>query len=128
MKLVLGLAFAVAVAAPAYADVSINDAAGTGSHDCGTDPVVSLNASMTTLALTGACDKVSINGSQTTVTIESVKSVSVNGSGNTLEVGAADRISVTGTTNTVTYKTSVTAKKKTKVKKTGLKNKVTRIK
>jgi hypothetical protein len=128
MKLVLGLVFALGVAAPAYADVSINDAAGTGSHDCGTDPVVSLNTSTTTLALTGACDKVSINGSQTTVTIESVKAVSINGSGNTLTVDAADKISVNGTANTVTYKHSVTPKKKTKIKKTGLKNTVTRVK
>lgn len=128
MKLALGLVFALVVAAPAYADVSINDSGGAPSHDCATDPVLSLNASSTTLTVTGACDVVSINGSMSTVTIESAVKVSVNGSGNNLTITGVDRLSITGTKNTVTYKQSVTPKKKVKISKTGIGNKVKKVK
>ena len=79
------------------------------------------------LTLTGACEKVSINGSATTVSIESALKVSVNGAGNAVSVDAADKISVNGTKNSVTYKGAVT-KKKPKVSKTGIGNSVKRVK
>jgi hypothetical protein len=120
LVLVLGPSIAVA-------DVSINDSDTIRSHDCTTDPEVALNASGVTLDLTGACTKVAINGSGTTVTIASGVKVAINGASNTVTIDAADKIAVNGAGNTVTYKRGV-SKKKPKVSNLGVNNKIARVK
>jgi len=127
MKLALGLACVLALAAPARADYVIDSAAGDATHDCGEDPVVVVNASAATFTLTGECTKVAVNGSSVTGTIESTIKLGVTGAENTVEVDAVDRIGVTGAHNKVTYKRAVKAKK-TKVARTGLGNSVKKVK
>jgi len=111
----------------ALADKSYNSEQ-SATHDCNKDPVVSINASGGTFTLTGTCDKVGINGSSNTVTIESVKKLGVNGASNKADVGAAEKIGVAGSSNTITYKTGLGGKGKPKVGSVGVGNKVTQVK
>lgn len=127
MKLALGLACVLALAAPARADFQYDDSGGTVTHDCGDDPVVQINGSASALTLTGACTAVQINGSDINGTIESVTKLQVTGADNTIAVIAADKILVTGASNKVTYKKAVKAKR-TKVGNTGIGNKVKKVK
>jgi len=127
MKLGLGLACVLALAAPARADFVIDSAAGDATHDCADDPVVVVNASAANFTLTGECTKVAVNGSSVTGTIESVVKLGVTGAENTVDVDAVDRIGITGAHNKVTYKRPLKAKR-TKVAKTGLGNSVKKVK
>jgi hypothetical protein len=99
----------------------------TIDHDCTKEPEVSVNTGSATATFHGACEKIAINGSSSTITIDSVKKLAVTGSGNTITVDAADKIALTGSGNTVTYKKGVTAKKP-KVSKLGRGNTVTQVK
>lgn len=64
-KLALLLLIAPAVAA---AEKSYNMETNV-THDCATEPEVSINVSEAVFALTGTCKQISINGSENTITI-----------------------------------------------------------
>lgn len=110
----LALVFAVLTAAPlALADAPehvINDAAQQVSVDCGDGGKVVVNGSSNNVTVTGGCAKVVVNGSANNVTVD-----------------AADKIAVTGSGNHVTYKKGYT-KKSPKIARTGVGNKVSRVK
>lgn len=108
MKLLLAL---VLVPSLAFADKSYNDSAQTVTHDCAKEPSVAINGSAGTYTFTGACEKISVNGSSLKVIAASVSKLAINGSSNTVDVDAADKISVTGSSNKVTYKKGVTGAK-----------------
>lgn len=90
-------------------------------HDCATEADVSINVSGAHAVLTGACNKISVNGSSNNVTVATVKRLNVNGSKNTVAAGAVSDISATGVGNTITYKKSG---KGPNVKSPGLNNKI----
>lgn len=106
----LALVLAPALAAADAPEVVINDAAQTSTVDCGEGGKVVVNGSSNDITVTGGCAKVVVNGSANKVAID-----------------AADKIAVTGSGNHVTYKKGYT-KKSPKVARTGVGNKVARIK
>lgn len=97
------------------------------THDCDKEGEVSVNASRATAVFTGACARISINGSDNKVTIASVKKLKVNGGKNTVDVTSVDEISATGIGNTIHYKKGVTAQKPA-VKSPSADNKITEVK
>jgi hypothetical protein len=96
------------------------------NHDCNAEPNVSINVSSAEYTFTGACKRISINGSSSDITIETVNKLSVNGSMNKVEVRGADRISVNGSKNKVSYETAANGKGKPKVSSLGSGNQITR--
>ena len=105
----------------------INESGQDLTLDCNTDPEIQMNGSGSTLAVTGPCTKIQINGANNTFTITEVEKLQINGATNTVMVDAVDKIMVSGTANTVTYKKPLKAKK-TKVARTGIKNSIKKIK
>ena len=125
-----GLVLVVLLATPALAAAETVIASSNQSvdHDCGKDPELVINGSSHELAVTGECTRIVINGSAVHGTIASVLKLQVVGSGNELAVDAADRIALVGSDNKVTYKRSVTPKKKTRVGNVGTGNRIKRVK
>ena len=117
------LLLTLAVPLAARADAVV--VADSGTHDCAKDPVASFTGASANVKFVGTCDKIEINGSDGTFTIEAVKKLLVNGSTNKVEVGAADKISVVGAANVVTYKKGLSSAKP-KVSAVGAGNKVSR--
>jgi hypothetical protein len=99
----------------------------TITHDCAKEPDVSVNSSAAKATFTGTCDKISLNGSKLSVTIESVRKLSINGASNTVDIGGVDKLAVNGSDNKVSYKKSVEGGKP-KVVTTGAGNKITHAK
>jgi len=116
----------VAVPTLAFAEVSYNEEK-SATHDCAKDGEVSINSSNGDFTFTGTCERISVNGSMIKVAIEAAKKITINGSKNTVAVDAADRISVNGTSNAVTYKRAIKGAKP-KISKTGIGNKVAKVK
>jgi len=98
-----------------------------GLHDCAKEPTATLDGAGMTVKFIGVCDKIAINGSGGTITIESVKHVAIAGSGNTVDIGATDKIAVVGAGNKVTYKKGLSGAKP-KVAVMGADNKVSKVK
>jgi hypothetical protein len=94
--------------------------------DCSKDPEVSIHSGEGTFTVTGACDKITVNGGNNTLTIENVKKLAIVGAGNTVEVDKTDKISVTGAGNKVTYKGTVKGTGKPTVATIGSDNKITK--
>jgi len=92
--------------------------------DCAKDPVVAITAGEGNYTVTGSCDKISINGGQNTVAIESVKKLGINGSGNKVKVTAAEKIGIVGSDNEVEWSKGPSGKKPT-IGNVGNNNKVT---
>ena len=98
---------------------------GSDVHDCAKEPTALIDGAGATVKFVGTCDKIEINSSSGTFTVEAVKKIVVNGAGNKVEIGAADKIAVTGAGNTVTYKKGLSGAKP-KVSSVGAGNKVGR--
>lgn len=98
----------------------------SATHDCAKEPEVSVNTGGGSFTFTGPCTKISINGADNKVKIESAVKLAVNGSKNTVDVDAADRIAVTGNDNTINYKRGVNGKPK--VASVGVNNKLNQVK
>ena len=107
----------------ASADKTYNDAGAKIAHDCDKDGNAVLNGAAASGAITGKCDKISITGSTSKLTIASVANLSITGSMNEVTVDAVDKVSVTGTKNTVIWKKGVSLAKP-KVSQTGVGNKI----
>src|SRR3954471_3671068 len=91
-----------AAASIASADVSIHGEK-SATIDCKKDPNVSIQSGDGAFTLTGPCAKISINGGQNKITIESVKKLAINGAGNAVDVGTAEKIGIVGNDNVVTW-------------------------
>lgn len=124
--LVLAIAAVVARAAPVHAGNAIvfGDTGATASHDCAVQPSVVISGARNTIALTGTCAKVQINGIGNIVTAATVTALVVTGSTNSVTVDSAGKIAVTGTDNRVSWKLG----KKPKVTSRGIDNEVVRAK
>jgi len=92
--------------------------------DCAKDPVVAITAGEGNYTFKGSCDKISINGGQNTVVIESVKKLGINGSGNKVKVTTAEKIGIVGSDNEVEWSKGPGGKKPT-IGSVGNNNKVT---
>jgi hypothetical protein len=112
--------------AAALADRTLNSEK-SAAIDCAKDPGVVINVSEGSYTITGACDRIAINGAGNKVTIASVSKLSINGAKNAVDLEAADKIAVNGTDNTVNYKRGVTTKSP-KVMSTGANNKINQVK
>ena len=111
LALVLALALSPSLAVADDAPDHVVDAAGQNvSLDCGEGGKVAITGAGNTVTITGGCSKVAVTGSS-----------------NVVSIAAADKIAVTGSGNHVTYKKGYT-KKSPKVARTGVGNKVARIK
>jgi hypothetical protein len=106
------------------ADVSIHGEK-SATIDCNKDPNVSIQSGDGAFTLTGSCSKISVNGGQNKLTIESVKKLSINGAGNVVDVGTAEKIGIVGNDNVVTWKAGPAKGKKPTVGTVGTNNKVT---
>jgi hypothetical protein len=98
------------------------------SHDCATDPDVSISSASGTVNVTGVCNSVQITGASNTVTIASAKKVAVTGASNEVAVVEAGKIVVAGASNTVTYQKGMGKAKAPKVSKAGAANSVKKVK
>jgi Protein of unknown function (DUF3060) len=116
-----------ALTSVASAEVVFDDAAQTASHDCGTDPEVSIQSSSGTYTLTGTCTRVAISGASNKVSIGAAAKVSIAGSSNEVTIEAADKIAVVGSSNQVRWKKGLTGPKP-KVSNVGTQNKVSKVK
>ena len=114
------------VPALASADKSYN-AETNVTHDCATDDDVSINVSEAVFTFVGTCKRISVNGAENKLTVETVKRITINGAENKADVAATDEITVNGADNTVTYKKGI-KKAKPAVKVRGLNSKVTKAK
>jgi hypothetical protein len=112
----------------ARAGADVTGSATELTHDCGTDPEVSISSAMSTVTITGSCSSVSVMGANNTISIASSKKVAVMGSSNTLAVIEAGKISLTGTSNVVTYQKGLGKAKAPKISKSGVGNKATKVK
>jgi hypothetical protein len=102
VKIIVALALMLS---PSIAVADKDFLSGTGdTWDCGTDPTVNVNTSKGTYVFKGACKTINLNGSSTTVTIESVDELNINGASNKVTVDAVDAINVNGASNTVAWK------------------------
>lgn len=120
------LLFALVLApTSALADVEFEDSA---THDCGADPVVNISKGGGTYTFTGACKQVNVNGSDVTVTIETVDELNVNGTKNKITAAAVGAINVNGTKNSIKWKATTTGKKKPAVAVNGKGNAIAKIK
>jgi hypothetical protein len=101
---------------------------GGGTIDCSKNPTFIYNDNNGAFTFTGKCDKISINGNNAKLTIESVKTLAIQGNGTSATVTAVDTIATPGNKNSVTYKKSVTANAKVKVSNPGNGNSVKLVK
>jgi hypothetical protein len=101
---------------------------GGGTIDCSKNPTFIYNDNNGAFTFTGKCDKISINGNNAKLTIESVKTLAIQGNGTTATVTAVDTIATPGNKNSVTYKKAVTANAKVKVSNPGTGNSVKLVK
>ena len=125
MRTILAL---LLLAAPAYADVSIDDNKQTVTVDCAKDANVAIQGNEATVTLTGTCEKVVVAGNKATVT-GSTKVIYVPGNDNVATLDAVDQIGTPGNKNKVTYKKTVDAKlKKPKIANPGNKNAIAKAK
>ena len=92
----------------ALADKEFED---SGTHDCGTDPVVNIVNGGGTYTLTGACTQVNVNGSGITAMVEAVDELNINGGTNKITVTTLGAVNINGIKNKVSWKKAKTGKK-----------------
>jgi hypothetical protein len=98
-----------------------------GAHDCSKGSTASINDGAGRYKFVGPCTRISVNGGENTVVIESVKELVVDGSGNTVTVGSADKILVEGGDNKISYRKGISGAKP-RISNSGEGNTVTQIK
>ncbi|HEY0254048.1 MAG TPA: DUF3060 domain-containing protein [Kofleriaceae bacterium] len=101
--MIKALVFVMLVGGVAAADKSLTK---SGSHDCGTDPVVEITGGNGKYTLKGTCKEIMITGGHNTIAVESVGTLTVNGSSNTIAADNVDTANVSGSNNKVTWKKS----------------------
>src|SRR2546428_12574347 len=111
------LALAGTAAANSYLDNNK-----TVTHDCAKDPEARVEGNANTITFTGACERISADGNENKLKIESVKVLEVPGNKNTAAVGAVDVVRVTGNDNKVTWTKGI-SDKAPKVSSPGSRNK-----
>jgi len=89
--------------APATTTATAPSAANATTIDCSKKKTAAITKSNGVYAVSGACDKVALSGSNNIVSIESTKNLAVSGGNNTVTVAAVDKIAATGKNNTVTW-------------------------
>ena len=119
------VALIVLLPGAALADRSYNSEKNV-THDCAKEPEVSINVGGGTYTFTGPCTRISINGADNRVKVESSVKLAVNGSKNTVDIDAVDKASLTGNDNVVNYKRGVNGKPK--VASVGANNKLNQVK
>lgn len=123
----VSLSLLASLTSVASAEAVFNDAQQTATHDCSTDPEVSIESASGTYTLTGTCTKVSISGASNKVSIAAAEKVSISGSSNEVNIEAADKIAVVGSMNQVRWKKGLKGAK-AKVSNVGTMNKVSKVK
>src|SRR5438105_13738269 len=73
--------------AKTYPDNKLN-----GNHDCGKDGELVVQGNDNNFVVTGACEKVTVNGNHNNIRLESAKAVTINGNENNVSIDAADAI------------------------------------
>jgi hypothetical protein len=96
--IIIALVFA---SASAFADKNLDK---DGAWDCKKDPVVFIGNGAGTYTFKGTCAKISVNGGENKLTIESVDTLDVSGGENTITVGTVGTINVGGSDNKITWK------------------------
>jgi hypothetical protein len=112
------LAFAGTAAANSYLDNKK-----TVTHDCAKDPEAAVEGNANTITFTGTCERISADGNENKLKIESVKVLDVRGNKNTAVVGAVDAVRATGNDNSVTWTKGISGKAP-KVASPGSRNKI----
>jgi hypothetical protein len=82
-----------------------------GAQDCAKQPTAIINNGDGSYKFVGACTRITVNGGDNHLAIESVKDLVVNGSGNTVTIGSADKISVPGSENKISVKKGISGPK-----------------
>lgn len=97
---------ALTLALAACSDSADRTYAGVASatHDCDKEKKVAIDATGGSFTLNGACDSVTVNGSDNRLAVEVSKATTINGARNVATIGAADRIAVRGYGNKVTWR------------------------
>ena len=85
----------------------------TATHDCSKDPEAMVTGNENTITFTGACSRISADGNENKLKIESVKVLDVRGNKNSITVDAVDVINASGNKNTVTWTKGITEKRPT---------------
>ena len=114
----LVLALAGTAAANSYLDNNK-----TVTHDCAKDPTAAVEGNANTITFTGTCERISADGNDNTLKIESVKILNLQGNKNTAVVDAVDAIHASGNDNKVTWSKGISGKKP-KVASPGSRNKI----
>jgi hypothetical protein len=114
--------FVLALAGTAAAN-SYLDNNKTATHDCAKDPDARVEGNANTITFTGTCERISADGNENKLKIESVKVLDVRGNKNTAVVDAVDAIRATGNDNKVTWTKGI-SDKKPKVASPGSRNKI----
>lgn len=91
-------------------------------------PTASVSGSNNTITITGPCTEVAVQGASNTVAVAAVKTLDVQGASNQVAAELVTKIVVQGSGNKVTWKKSPTKKKRPIVKKSGVDNRVSKIK
>src|SRR5262245_12204606 len=96
--LILVLIFASSAAAKGYLDNKK-----TATHDCSKDPEAMVLGNENTITFTGECSRISAQGNENKLKVESVKVLDVQGNKNSAAVDAVDAIVTAGNDNKVTW-------------------------
>jgi Protein of unknown function (DUF3060) len=85
---------------------TISTNGGAVTYDCGNQSPISIVGANSTIALTGSCGEVDVNGTANTVNLQTVAVIKANGTGNHVRWqagpgGTVPQISNTGINNTV---------------------------
>jgi hypothetical protein len=114
--------FVLALAGTAAAN-SYLDNKKTVTHDCAKDPEASVAGNENTVTFTGTCSRISADGNDNKLKIESVKLLDVRGNKNAITVDAVDAINAPGNKNTVAWTKGI-SDKRPKVSSSGNGNKI----
>ena len=125
MRSVLMALLVLLPATPALAERSYFSEKGV-THDCAKEPEIIINNAGGSYTFTGACTKLTVNGSDNRIKAESVVRILCNGAKNAIEVDAVDKAAVNGNDNTLTYKRGINGKPK--VTAIGANNKLNQVK
>jgi len=72
------------------------------THDCKTDPVVSIPNGKGTFVFKGECKTINVGGGSNTLTIGKVETINLGGGSNTITAKSVDTLNVGGAKNTIT--------------------------
>lgn len=93
------------------------------THSCDAVPSVTFGGSSNTIAVTGTCKSVVLQGSSNSLTVEASTKVVIEGSANVAAIVATDAIKVSGSGNEATWEKGIKRKKPT-VSRSGVNNKI----